>query len=122
MTNVDIWIDAVERFLRHVSDAWVEKSLLYAMSINENDTTKAVDWMVSNGYGSLIGAFGSGGPSMTSIDVGTDCRAPDFIKVFDKDWTSPITVIPLKDILDYLKSNKNQKMIEERMGIQLTLF
>jgi len=110
-----IWKAAVELWLHHIENDYVEKTLLIALKYGHNDIIEATNYLVTHGYGALLGMYGAGGPGMIHIDVGGDLRKTNFIQVFYPNWSTKAMDISLSDILKYLRNGKRE------VNVQLSL-
>ena len=111
-----IWEMAVNKWLQHVTNSHVERLLLAALDVTQN-IDEAIIWLMSNGYISTIGNYGSGIPGGLKIDVGGSARADDFIKVYWGTWEdiSHEFDITLEEVLKWLQAGKQR-------DVQLDLF
>lgn len=110
-----IWKQAVEMWLHHVANNYVETTLLVALKKCDNEIDETIDYLTGLGYASLLGQYGNAGPNDIHIDVGGNLKAHDFIGVYFPTWNDKVMSISLSDILIYLKNGKRE------VNVQLSL-
>jgi len=107
-----VWKQAVEMWLHHITDNYVETTLLVALKRCHNEIEPTIDYLTTLGYSSLLGQWGYGGPNDIHIDVGGNLKAHDLINVYFPTWNDKVMSISLSDILIYLKNDKKEVSVQ----------
>jgi hypothetical protein len=107
-----IWRAAVEMWLSHMANNYVETTLLVALKQNTGNIEETISYLTSLGYGSILGLYGQGSSNQVHIDVGSGLKQSNFIQVFYPTWNDKVMDISLADILTYLKNQKKEIVVQ----------
>jgi hypothetical protein len=107
-----IWRAAVEMWLSHMANNYVETTLLVALKQNTGNIEETIGYLTNLGYGSILGLYGQGSSNQVRIDVGSGLKQSNFIQVFYPTWNDKVMDISLADILTYLKNQKKEIVVQ----------